>query len=182
LLNFLSSASDGVILFGADPAGRVCLSELLGLCMDLENCGLGRWEVLPLLEGSNTAGAAQTLLAECGFPASVRFTSQEAEYSAQEWSAENLLERGEIDLVIWAGAESWLSPAAMEKMNKIPSIVLSCQPPAWTPAAWLRVARFGIESRGTALRLDGIPISLEAPFHNAAAEMASVLARLEEAA
>jgi formylmethanofuran dehydrogenase subunit B len=180
LLQTFQEAKGGIILAGSGLArqGRAALQELCCLCADLEDGGWGRWEILPLLEGTNSLGAIQALMAVCGFPGSACFTPNRAEFSPLDWSAEHVLLHHWTDLLIWVGAESWLSPTALSKMDAIPNIVVSSRPPDWSPTAWLPVRQFGIDAEGTALRLDGAPVNFTPAFERPGWDMPAVLERL----
>ncbi len=180
LLQRFREAGGGVIFAGSGLAhqGRAALLELCSLCADLENDGWGRWEILPLMEGSNPLGAIQALLAECGFPASVRSSFEGVEFSPVDWSAEHVILSRWVDLAIWVGNESWLSPPAAEQMSAIQSIVASSRPPGWAPTLWLPVRQLGVDTAGTALRLDGVPVHLTSIIERDRWDMSTVLDRL----
>lgn len=161
-LRALQEAGGGVFLAGPGLArqGWVALKELVRLCTDLEEGGWGRWDILRGYEGCNDLGAMHALQTECGYPGSVLFSSADVEFSPLDWSAERLLLSRETDLAIWVGAESWLNPAAEQRLDCVPNVVVSSLPPAWSPTVWLPVRRMGVDGGGVALRLDGVPVYL----------------------
>lgn len=112
----------------------------------------------------DVAGADSVLCWQTGFPFSVSLTRGYPRYNPGEYTANNLLERKEVDAVLLVGTEgvSKLSPAAQDELRRIPSIVLeypTVESP-FTPSVEFTTAIYGIHEPGTAYRMDEVPIPL----------------------
>ncbi len=114
----------------------------------------------------DVAGADSVLCWQTGFPFSVSFSRGYPRYNPGEYTANTLLELGEVDAVVLVGSEGVekLSPAAQKYLHEIPVIVLDS--PATeirlTPAVHFTTAIYGIHRTGTAYRMDEVPIPLRA--------------------
>ncbi len=156
------AAGSGLVLFDLARLAwpRPTLAAIQRLAEFLNKRAEAHWYTLPFTPGSGALTAMNALTTVSGFPASVRFTTNGPEYSPAEWSAETLLQSGEADLVVIVGGAPWLSPPWQEALRPYPALVLASQPPATSAEVYLPVSMAGIDSAGTLLRLDGIPISL----------------------
>ena len=103
---------------------------------------------------------------QTGFPFSVNLARGYPRYNPGEYTANNLLELGEVDAVVLVGSEGVrkLSPAAQKRLAEI--AVISLDPPAaqqdWVPAVRFTTAIYGVHRAGTAYRMDEVPIPLRA--------------------
>ncbi len=114
----------------------------------------------------DVAGADSVLCWQTGFPFSVNFSRGYPRYNPGEYTANALLELGEVDAAVLVGSEgvAKLSPVAQENLQKIPVIVLD-SPGIETnlsPAVHFTTATYGIHRAGTAYRMDEVPIPLRA--------------------
>jgi formylmethanofuran dehydrogenase subunit B len=112
----------------------------------------------------DVAGADTVLCWQTGFPFSVSLSRGYPRYNPGEYTADNLLERGEVDAVVLVGSEGVekLSRAAQAALVRIPVVVLDypgveC---GLAPRVDFTTAVYGIHRRGTAYRMDEVPIPL----------------------
>ena len=112
----------------------------------------------------DVAGADSVLCWQTGFPFSVNFSRGYPRYNPGEYTANALLELGEVDAVVLVGSEGVekLSAAAQEYLQKIPVIVLDSPviENNLSPAVHFTTATYGIHRAGTAYRMDEVPIPL----------------------
>jgi formylmethanofuran dehydrogenase subunit B len=85
-------------------------------------------------------------------------------YNPDEYAADEILRRGEVDACLLVGSEGLrqLSPGALDHLRTIPLIVLDYadEDPPWIPAVRFTTAVFGMNLPGTAYRMDEVPIPL----------------------
>jgi len=114
----------------------------------------------------DVAGADSVLCWQTGFPFSINFSRGYPRYNPGEYTANAVLELGEVDAAVLVGSEGVekLSLAAQEHLRKIPVIVLDSPTVelGWTPAVHFTTAIYGIHRAGTAYRMDEVPIPLRA--------------------
>ena len=110
-----------------------------------------------------TKGAENVLAWQTGYAASVNFAAGYPRYSPGEYSANALLEQGEIDLCVLVGANplSGLSDRAQQRLAQIPVILIG---PATVEIPGLHVflptGVSGIHFPGSVYRFDGTPLPL----------------------
>lgn len=116
----------------------------------------------------DVAGADTVLCWQTGFPFSVSFARGYPRYNPGEYTADSLLARREVDAVLLVGAEgvSKLSTASQQVLTELPTIVLDYPgaTPPFQPDVHFTTAIYGIHRRGTAYRMDEVPIELNALF------------------
>jgi formylmethanofuran dehydrogenase subunit B len=164
----MKAARSGVIFFGVGLArgesGHCNVQALLQLVTDLN--GPGRWYAMRMRVQGNVVGADSVLLWQTGYPFAVNMARGYPRYNPGEFSVQGLLERGEADACLIVGSETlgWLSSAAIAHLRRIPTVVLD--PPdthsAVSATVRFRIALPGIHLSGTAYRMDGIPLPLQA--------------------
>lgn len=161
----------GVFFFGLgltkQGVGHANVEALLRLVRDLN--AHTRFHARRMRVYGDVAGADTVLCWQTGFPFSVNLARGYPRYSPGEYSASDLLARGEVDACLLVGSEGIepLSIAAKEHLGKIPVIVLdypqadipAIEPPL-VPAVKFTTAVYGIHRPGTAYRMDEIPIPL----------------------
>jgi formylmethanofuran dehydrogenase subunit B len=161
----------GVFFFGLGltqrGVGHANVEALLRLTRDLN--AHTRFHARRMRVYGDVAGADTVLCWQTGFPFSVNLARGYPRYSPGEYSANDLLARGEVDACLLVGSEGIepLSAAAKEQLSRIPVIVLD-YPQADIPATQLPLvpavkfttAVYGIHRPGTAYRMDEIPIPL----------------------
>ena len=137
----------------------------------------------------NLGAAANVLCWQSGYPMAVSFSRGFPRYSPGEYSAEQLLARGEVDACLLVGSESTvaLSAAAQASLAKIPVIALDhAHVPtmpgqsASAPAVRFTTAVAGVHQAGTAYRMDDVPVPLKAILPTNYLTDAEVLTALAE--
>jgi formylmethanofuran dehydrogenase subunit B len=133
----------------------------------------------------DVAGADSVLCWQTGFPFSVNLSRGYPRYNPGEYTADNLLARGEVDAVLLVGSEgvSKLSAAAREHLDRIPTIVLDNPGVEYPTGAAVRftTAIYGIHRAGTAYRMDEVPIPLREVLESSLASDDEVLKAINEA-
>lgn len=167
----------GMLFFGeelaAGPSSPYTMESLIRLVTDLN--AFTRFSARPLSQ----PGAEQVLTWQTGYPVAVDFQQGFPRYQPGEFSADDLLARGDVDCCLLVGSPSLvnLSPAAMQRLHTIPTIVLD--PPAtncpFVPQVRLTTAFPGVQSAGTAYRMDGIALPLRSLCASASPATAIVL-------
>jgi formylmethanofuran dehydrogenase subunit B len=156
----------GAVFFGLGLAqrsiGHANVEALLRLVADLN--GFTRFTARRLRIPGDVAGADSVLCWLTGFPFAVNLARGFPRYNPDEYSANELLERHEVDACLLVGSESCseLSHSAQQALRRIPTITLDYPniTPAFTPTVQFTTAIYGIHAPGTAYRMDEIPIPL----------------------
>jgi formylmethanofuran dehydrogenase subunit B len=94
----------------------------------------------------------------------VNFARGFPRYNPGEYSANDLLERGEVDACLFVGSEAYrdLSPRAQRAVKQLPTVSLdypNIEPPIEATVQFT-TAIYGVHAPGTAYRMDEIPIPL----------------------
>lgn len=162
----LKTCRYGVVFFGLGLSqgnlGHLVVSGLLELVAELN--AHTRFAAQRLRIYGDVAGADSVLCWQTGFPFAVNLGRGYPRYNPGEFSAQDLLERGEVDSCVLIGTEilSEFSPLARKHLGSIPTIVLEYPhiEPRITGDVHLTTAVYGIHAAGTAYRMDEIPIPL----------------------
>jgi formylmethanofuran dehydrogenase subunit B len=163
------------------PAGYANGLAMLALVRDLAR--VAHVVALPLQQDANARGAEDVLAWQTGYPAAVSFARGHPRARPGEFSAVQLLERGETDaaLIVSFDALPDLPPRAADHLRRIPTIVVD--PRATDTAATARVAfataTAGVQREGTAHRMDGVPVTLRAPLTSERVGDGEVLAAIQ---
>ncbi|MBL8796062.1 MAG: formylmethanofuran dehydrogenase subunit B [Planctomycetia bacterium] len=158
----------GIIFFGLGlsmtGAGPHNVEALLQLVTDLN--AHTRFCARRLRMQGNVAGADTVLLWQTGFPFSVNLARGYPRYNPGEFSAQDLLERGDVDACLFVGSEGAadFSEAALAHLRRIPVITLDhpTVPSLVPPTIRFTTAVPGVHHTGTAYRMDVVPIPLRA--------------------
>ncbi len=114
----------------------------------------------------DVTGADIVLTWQTGYPFSVNFARGYPRYNPGEYSAQGMLEREEVDACLLLGSEgvARFSPRAVAYLRQIPTIVLDYPTveSLVVPTVRFTTAVYGVHRRGTAYRMDGVPIPLRA--------------------
>jgi len=156
----------GVVFFGLGLAqsklGHLVVGALLELVSDLN--AHTRFAARRLRIPGDVAGADSVLCWQTGFPFAVNMGRGYPRYNPGEFSAQDLLERGEVDSCVLIGTESLreFSPAALAYLSSIPTVVLEYPHIESSIVGDVRFTTsvYGIHAPGTAYRMDEIPIPL----------------------
>jgi len=162
----LKACQYGAVFFGLGitkhDSPHVNVEALLRLVTDLN--ANTRFVARRMRVPGDVAGADTVLCWQTGFPFSVNLARGYPRYNPGEYTANMLLERGEVDAVLLVGSEGVgkLSPAAQSTLKHLPTIVLD-HPNTdhdLSPNVAFTTAVYGIHRRGTAYRMDETPIPL----------------------
>lgn len=170
LVERMKNCRYGVLFFGMGLTmnrGRHFNSgALLALATDLNE--FTHFVAKPVRGHGNVTGADNVITWQTGFPFAVNFSRGYPRFNPGEFTAVDLLARGEADamLVISSDPASNFAQAAIEAMRRIPVIVLD---PKFTHTAQLArvaftTATYGINTGGTVYRMDDVPITLRPAF------------------
>jgi len=147
-----------------ENTGHATVEALLRLVTDLN--AHTRFYARRMRIPGNVVGADSVLCWQTGFPFAVNLSRGYPRYSPGEYTADDMLRRNEADACLLVGSEGLenLSPAAMDYLRQIPTIVLD-HPEAdcpIVPSVQFTTAIYGIHAAGTAYRMDEVPIPLKA--------------------
>ncbi len=180
----MKTCRSGVVLFGLGLArtnlGHLNVEALLRLVTELN--AYTRFYARRMRVPGDVAGADSVLCWQTGYPFSVSLSRGYPRYSPGEYSAGDMLERGEVDACVLLGSETTgaLSPAAQKHLRRIPVVALD--PPAVEsappPTVRFTTAVYGIHRSGTAYRMDEVPIPLRALLETDYASDAEILEQI----
>jgi formylmethanofuran dehydrogenase subunit B len=162
----MKSCRYGVVFFGLGlsmtGSGQHNVEALLALVTDLNSHT--RFTARRMRVPGDVTGADTVLLWQTGYPFSVNLGRGYPRYNPGEFSAQEMLERGDADLCLLVGSEgvARFSKRARAELERIPTIVLD-HPTVETlvrPTVRFTTAVYGIHRSGTAYRMDGVPIRL----------------------
>jgi formylmethanofuran dehydrogenase subunit B len=162
----LKTCRFGAIFFGTGLTrgrlGHRNVEALLQLVTDLNaftRCTARRMRRL-----GDVAGADSVLTWQAGYPFAVNFARGYPRYNPGEFSAPDLLARGEADACLFVGSETAADfpPEAIAHLRTIPVVALEApQTETVVPAAVrFTTAVYGVHRPGTAYRMDEVPVPL----------------------
>lgn len=165
LVERMAGASYGAVFYGAGltqgPAPHANVEALSRLVTELN--ARTRFTVRGL-GVAGLAGATAALAWLTGFPLAVNFARGYPRYGPGEYTANELLARGEVDACVVVGSErvGELSPAAQRTLARVPTIVLDYPhvAPAWDATVRFTTAAYGVHAAGTAYRMDDVALPL----------------------
>jgi formylmethanofuran dehydrogenase subunit B len=142
--------------------GHLTVAGLLQLVAELNDHT--RFTARRLRIPGDVAGADSVLCWQTGFPFAVNFSRGYPRYNPGEFSADQLLTSGAVDVCLVVGSESteFLPRSARQALARMPTIVLDYPHAAsdWEPSVRFTTAVYGIHAPGTAYRMDETPIPL----------------------
>jgi formylmethanofuran dehydrogenase subunit B len=174
----------GVVFFGLGLSmtglGNRSVQALLSLVTDLND--YTRFYARRMRVQGDVAGADSVLLWQTGYPFSVNLARAYPRYNPGEFTANDLLQRGEVDACVLVGSEgvARFSARAQAELRAIPTIVLDHPTVASAVAPTVRftTAVYGIHQPGVAYRMDEIPIPLRAVLPTTYPTDAEVLTKI----
>ena len=163
----MKACRNGILFFGSSPsnvpAGHRTIEAMLRLVTELNDHT--RFYARRMRRFGDVAGADSVLTWQTGYPFGVNFARRYPRYNPGEFSAPKMLERGQPDLMLFIGSETAaeFSPAALDHLRTIPIIALEMPSTRSRipPTIRFTTAVYGVHRRGTAYRMDEIPIPLE---------------------
>ena len=162
----MTSCRCGVFFFGLGLAsaglGHRNVEALLRLVRDLN--AHTRFHARRMRIPGDVTGADAVLCWQTGYPFSVNLSRGYPRYNPGEFSANDMLARGEVDACLLVGSEGVrdMSPAAQAHLRRIPVIALDHPTVRTTvqPEVRFTTSVYGIHLPGTAYRMDEVPIPL----------------------
>ena len=162
----MSTCKYGAVFFGLGLAqtgiGHANVEALLLLVKELN--GFTRFAARRLRIPGDVAGADAVLCWLTGFPFAVNLSRGYPRYSPGEYTANEVLERGEVDacLLVGSGPFADLSPAAQRRLTALPTIAIDFPnaTPALAATVQFTTAIYGIHAAGTIYRMDEVPIPI----------------------
>ncbi len=178
----------GIAFFGLGLSrthlGHRSVEALLRLVTDLND--YTRFYARRMRVSADVAGADSVLAWQTGYPFSVNLARGYPRFNPGEFTAHDLLLRGEVDACLLVGSFGVrrFSPQAVINLQRLPTIVLD--PPTMEsltpPTVRITTAIPGVHLGGTAYRMDEIPIPLRRllPTHypSDVAVLREIMARL----
>jgi len=162
----MKSCRCGVVFFGLGLAhqglGHHNVEALLRLVRELN--AHTRFHARRMRLYGDVTGADCVLCWQTGYPFGVNLGRGYPRYNPSEFSADDLLKRGEVDLCLLVGGESvpQMSVAAQRHLDSIPTILLDhpTSPVHFQPRVHFTTAVYGVHLPGVVYRMDEIPIPL----------------------
>jgi formylmethanofuran dehydrogenase subunit B len=175
----------GVILYGmglSQTRGRHLNSEgVLALVRDLN--AVTRFVAKPMRESGNVIGADNVLTWQTGYPFGVNLSRGAPRFNPGEFTAAEMLARGEPDaaLIVAADPMTAFDAAARRQLAAIPTVVLDARDTATARAATIAIATatYGIHVPGTVYRMDDVPIPLRTALVSVRPSDVAVLTAIE---
>lgn len=173
LMELMKSCTYGVVFFGLELAetrmavgrpdsgiGHLNVTALLQLVAKLNE--VTRFAARRMRLQGDVSGADNVLTWQSGYPFAVDYSREYPRYSPGEYSASDLLERGDVDACLLIGSEtvSCFSTAARRHLESIPTIVLdySAASQSFEPTVFLPTAVYGLHTEGVIYRMDNVPM------------------------
>ncbi|MFN0052808.1 MAG: formylmethanofuran dehydrogenase subunit B [Planctomycetales bacterium] len=177
----------GIIFFGLglsmSGVGHQNVAALLMLVRDLN--ARTRFCARRMRVPGDVTGADTVLLWQTGYPFSVNLARGYPRYNPGEFSAQEMLQRGEVDACLLVGSEGLarFSDDAISKLRSIPTVVLDYPgvESLIPPTIRFTTAVYGVHRAGTVYRMDGVPIPLRALLPTDYPDDSEVLQRIETA-
>jgi formylmethanofuran dehydrogenase subunit B len=160
-----------LVVADAEPAGpsgatadaHVRLSSLIALVQALN--GPTRAALSLLRAGGNRSGIDAVLTSQTGYPATVDFSRGAPRYRPFDGRASRLAARGEVDALIVVGYLDAAPPDMCAFAATVPAVVIGPDASAMTlggRCVAIDTGLAGVHDAGTALRLDDVPLPLQA--------------------
>ncbi len=166
LVNILKSCNYGVIFFGMGLTQTLAHHRNIdtAICLTRELNDHTKFLITPMRGHYNVAGANQVFSWNVGYPYSIDFSKGYPRYNPGEFSAVEVFMKNQIDasLIVASDPASNFPAPAVKNMFKHPLISIE---PHKTPTSMfadviLPPAIAGIETEGTAYRMDNVPLRL----------------------
>ena len=176
----------GIVFFGFGlarrPGAHLAIEGLMQLVTELN--ARTRFYVRRLRGSGDVTGADNVLAWQTGYPFSVNLSRGYPRYNPGEFSANDLLERGEPDVCLFVGSfgAARFTPEARAHLERVPTIVLDPPTGRGEIAGTVRFTTsvYGIHQPGTAYRMDEVPIPLRAALPAVYPTDADVLQAIEQ--
>jgi formylmethanofuran dehydrogenase subunit B len=168
LFEQMTRPHSGVVFFGLglaqQPEAHLVIEGLMALVTELN--ARTRFYVRRLRGTGDVTGADNVLAWQTGYPFSVNLSRGYPRYGPGEFSANDLLERGEPDVCLLVGSPGGrpFTQQARSHLQRIPTIVLDSPTIAAAVPGTVHFTTsiYGVHHPGTAYRMDEVPIPLRA--------------------
>jgi len=182
----MKACRSGVVFFGLGLSrtglGHLNVEALLRMVTDLN--AYTRFYARRMRIPGDVTGADSVLCWQTGYPFSVNLCRGYPRYNPGEYSANELLERGEVDACLFVGSEGIapMSAPARARLRHLPTVTLDHPTVEPAIAAHIRFTTgvYGIHLPGTAYRMDEVPIPLRPVLPNRYPSDAEVLNRIQQ--
>ncbi|MBS0208811.1 MAG: formylmethanofuran dehydrogenase subunit B [Planctomycetes bacterium] len=180
----LKQASFGVLVFDeelpAGPGRELNIEAIEALACDLN--AHTRAVCTPLRAAAGSAGADDVILWQTGYPFAVNLARGFPRYNGREFSAVELVERGEVDVVLVVAADplaDW-PERARQALAKLPVICIDSRDTATRREARIALATapYGVSVGGTVHRMDEVPLPLRPVLSSELLSDEEILTRL----
>ncbi|MHA1907142.1 MAG: formylmethanofuran dehydrogenase subunit B [Candidatus Thorarchaeota archaeon] len=167
MANTLKEAKYGILFFGlglSQSGGRHRnIDAAVRLVQDLNS--YTKWNMMPMRGHYNVSGANKTSTWQTGYPYAVDYARGYPRYQPGEYTAVDLLARGEVDALLNIASDpaAHFPRACLKTMSKIPIINIDPKENMTSLMAAVNIpsAVAGIECDGAAVRMDGLPLYLK---------------------
>lgn len=167
IADLMTNCEFGIIFFGVGltmSAGKLRnVSEAISLVADLN--AWTKFTIMPMRGHFNVAGANMVLSWQTGYPYAVDFSHGYPRYNPGDTSVVDVLSRQESDAALIVGSDPLATfPGLVAKnLSEIPIVVVDPHKTQTSERAEVVIpsAPVGIESEGTAHRMDGVPLVLK---------------------
>ncbi|HEX5271263.1 MAG TPA: formylmethanofuran dehydrogenase subunit B [Gemmataceae bacterium] len=183
----MTSCRVGVVFFGLGlsltGAAHHNVEALLLLVRDLNEHA--RFFARRMRMQGDVTGADTLLLWQTGYPFGVSLARGFPRYNPGEFTANDMLERGDADACLFVGSEGAerFSDAAKAHLRRVPTVALDhpTEESCWPAGVRFTTAVYGVHRPGTVYRMDGVPIPLRPFLASDYPTDAEVLAGIEAA-
>lgn len=158
-------------------------SAILTLAAELN--AFTKFVAMPMRGHGNVTGADTVVTWTTGYPFGVDFSRGYPRYNPGEFTACDLLARGEVDGVLVLGADpsATMPGPAADHLRRVPTIVLDCRYSTTSGVAQVHftTAPTGIGAAGTVYRMDDVPLPVRPALDSPYPSDEEVLARIRRA-
>lgn len=187
LVDRMTRCRFGVLFFGMGltmtRGKHMNSSAILTLAAELN--AFTKFVAMPMRGHGNVTGADTVLGWSTGYPFSVDFSRGYPRYNPGEFSACDVLARGDVDAVLIMGADpaATMPGPAVDHLRRIPTIVLDCRYSVTSRVARVHIttAATGIGAGGTVYRMDEVPLPVRPALPCPYPSDESVLSRIRAA-
>jgi formylmethanofuran dehydrogenase subunit B len=163
----MKEAKMGIIFFGLgltqSDGKHMNIDAAVGLVAELNHHT--KFLLTPMRGHYNVAGANTVTTWQTGYPYAVDFARGYPRYNPGEYTAVDLLAKGEVDATIIVASDPGATfPAdAVRNMARIPVVTLDQKvtPTTMLSKVVIPIATAGVEAEGTAYRMDGVPLRMK---------------------
>ncbi len=162
----LKTVQYGILFFGLgltqSPGRNRNIDAAIRLIQDLNL--YTKWNMMPMRGHYNVSGANKTSTWQTGYPLAVDFARGYPRFQPGEYTAVDMLARGEVDAVLNIAADpaAHFPKSAVDTLSRVPVINIDPKKNLTSLLADVNIptAVAGIECDGAAQRMDGLPLYL----------------------